>query len=122
MGERRNTKARIEQAALALFVEKGVAATSVRDIAAAVGLSDGALYRHYPSKDELVRQMVPTPPATDSTLVLFDTLVPEWEASEAILPVTKKRNRRLPMRELQEELLSTVTARVRNLQTIFALT
>jgi AcrR family transcriptional regulator len=52
-----DTRARIEQAALGLFVEKGVAATSVRDIAAAVGLSDGALYRHYPSKDELVRRL-----------------------------------------------------------------
>src|SRR5262249_50423240 len=57
MGERRDTKARIEEAALALFVEKGVAATGIRDIAAAVGLSDGALYRHYASKDELVRQL-----------------------------------------------------------------
>ena len=57
MSGRGDTRARIEQAALSLFVEKGVAATSVRDIAAAVGLSDGALYRHYPSKDELVRRL-----------------------------------------------------------------
>jgi AcrR family transcriptional regulator len=57
MTGRSDTKARIEQAALGLFVEKGVAATSIRDIAAAVGLSDGALYRHYPSKDELVRRL-----------------------------------------------------------------
>jgi AcrR family transcriptional regulator len=37
-----------------LFVEKGVAETSVRDIARAVGLSEGALYRHFEGKDELV--------------------------------------------------------------------
>ena len=48
------TRARIEAAALRLFVEQGVDATGIRDIAAAVGLSDGALYRHYRSKDELV--------------------------------------------------------------------
>jgi len=48
------TKARIEAAALRLFVEQGVDATGIRDIAEAVGLSDGALYRHFPSKDELV--------------------------------------------------------------------
>jgi len=36
---------------------EGLAATSVRDIAGAAGLSDGALYRHYPSKDELVRRL-----------------------------------------------------------------
>jgi AcrR family transcriptional regulator len=54
MGEQRDTKGRIERAALRLFVEKGVASTSIRDIAAAIGLSDGALYRHYASKDELI--------------------------------------------------------------------
>ncbi len=54
MNERKNTKGRIEAAALQLFVDKGVDATSIRDIAASVGFSDGALYRHYASKDELV--------------------------------------------------------------------
>ena len=49
-----NTRDRIEQAAVALFVEKGVAETTVKDIARAVGLSEGALYRHFDSKDELV--------------------------------------------------------------------
>jgi len=48
------TKARIEAAALSLFVEQGVDATGIRDISQAVGLSDGALYRHFRSKDELV--------------------------------------------------------------------
>ena len=49
-----DTRDRIEQAAVRLFVEKGVAETSVRDIARAVGLSEGALYRHFEGKDELV--------------------------------------------------------------------
>jgi AcrR family transcriptional regulator len=48
------TRGRIEAAALRLFVEQGVDATGIRDIAQAVGLSDGALYRHFRSKDELV--------------------------------------------------------------------
>jgi AcrR family transcriptional regulator len=51
---RPSAKHRIEQAALPLFVQKGVAATSVRDIAAAAGVSEGALYRHFTGKDELV--------------------------------------------------------------------
>jgi AcrR family transcriptional regulator len=54
MKVRGDTKGRIETAALKLFVDKGVAETSIRDIALAVGFSDGALYRHYASKDELV--------------------------------------------------------------------
>jgi AcrR family transcriptional regulator len=49
-----NTRERIEKAAIRLFVEQGVAATSVRDIARAVDISEGALYRHFISKDELV--------------------------------------------------------------------
>jgi AcrR family transcriptional regulator len=51
-----DTRDRIEQAAIRLFVEKGVAETTIRDIAGAVGLSEGALYRHFESKDELVRE------------------------------------------------------------------
>jgi AcrR family transcriptional regulator len=49
-----DTRDRIEKAAIRLFVEKGVAETSVRDIARAVDMSEGALYRHFASKDELV--------------------------------------------------------------------
>jgi AcrR family transcriptional regulator len=49
-----NTADRIEQAAVHLFVEKGVAETTIKDIARAVGVSEGALYRHFESKDELV--------------------------------------------------------------------
>ena len=49
-----DTADRIEQAAVQLFVEKGVAETTIKDIARAVGLSEGALYRHFESKDELV--------------------------------------------------------------------
>jgi AcrR family transcriptional regulator len=49
-----NTRERIERAAIQLFVEKGVAATSVRDVARIVDISEGALYRHFAGKDELV--------------------------------------------------------------------
>jgi len=49
-----DTQDRIERAAVELFVEKGVTETTVKDIARAVGLSEGALYRHFESKDELV--------------------------------------------------------------------
>lgn len=41
-------------AALALFTERGIHATSIRDIAKAAGVSEAALYRHWPGKDALV--------------------------------------------------------------------
>lgn len=50
-------KARIEQAALSLFVEKGVDASTTREIAQRAGVSEGAIYRHFDSKDELASTM-----------------------------------------------------------------
>jgi AcrR family transcriptional regulator len=47
------TKERIERSALALFVKRGIAETSIRQIAKAAKVSLGAMYNHYQSKDEL---------------------------------------------------------------------
>ena len=49
----KDAKGKIEAAALRLFVERGVAETSIREIAIAAGVSQGAMYNHYPSKEEL---------------------------------------------------------------------
>ena len=50
MTTRRN---QIKRVAAKLFVEKGVAGTSVRDIADGVGILSGSLYHHFPSKDAI---------------------------------------------------------------------
>lgn len=49
---------RIESAALAQFIKSGYAATTTREIAQAVGLTPGALYAHYPSKEALFEAVV----------------------------------------------------------------
>ncbi len=49
-----NRKQEIHTAAAKLFGEKGFAASSVRDIAHAVGLGAASLYNHMGSKDELL--------------------------------------------------------------------
>ena len=48
-----DTRSRIERAALKHFVEKGIAETSIRDIATEADISLGAMYNHFKSKDEL---------------------------------------------------------------------
>lgn len=55
-----HTRQRIESAALALFAAKGVDATTTKDIAGAVGISEGAIYRHFRSKDELTWHLFST--------------------------------------------------------------
>ena len=54
-GEKTNLK--IREAALHLFVEKGVDATRTKEIAKAAGISEGNIYRHYESKDALARDL-----------------------------------------------------------------
>jgi AcrR family transcriptional regulator len=49
-----DTKARIAEATLRLVGEHGVAGTSTARIAAAVGVSEAALYRHFKSRHEMI--------------------------------------------------------------------
>jgi len=47
----------IIHAATLLFAQRGVDATSMRDIAEAAGVREAAIYRHFASKDEMSRQI-----------------------------------------------------------------
>jgi len=48
----------IEAAAAGLFADRGFAGTSVADIAAEVGITPGAIYRHFSGKEELLERIV----------------------------------------------------------------
>jgi AcrR family transcriptional regulator len=50
-------KAKVDRAATELFAAHGVDGVSIADIAAAAAVSQGALYRHYRSKDELAANL-----------------------------------------------------------------
>src|SRR4249920_2577477 len=45
-------------AALDLFVEKGFAATRSEEVASRAGVSKGTLYLYYPSKEELLKEVI----------------------------------------------------------------
>lgn len=47
------TRAAVLREAARLFVTKGYEATSLQDVAAALGMTKGAVYQHFSSKDEL---------------------------------------------------------------------
>ncbi len=53
-----DTKEKILNAALERFAREGYAAASMRDIAAQLGITKGALYRHYSSKRAILEEIV----------------------------------------------------------------
>lgn len=85
------TAQRILSAALTLFAERGFAATSVRQIAAAVGVTDAALYSHFPSKqaifDRLIESMGPPTPA----LLGMDAASMREATPEVVIPAAVER-------------------------------
>lgn len=48
---------RIMRAAVRLFTQKGIERTTIKDIARKAGVAEGALYRHFVSKDELASHL-----------------------------------------------------------------
>ncbi|MCH9008415.1 helix-turn-helix transcriptional regulator, partial [candidate division KSB1 bacterium] len=46
-------KSEVTDAALALFMKKGIKGTTTRDIALRAGIAEGTIYRHFESKAKL---------------------------------------------------------------------
>ena len=53
-----NTKERILEVSLELFAQSGYLGTSMSDIAKQLGITKGALYKHYRSKQEILDRIV----------------------------------------------------------------
>jgi AcrR family transcriptional regulator len=56
----KRTQDAIYQAAIKAFAERGYLGTSLRSLAAEVGLEVGSLYRHFPSKEDLLYNIIRT--------------------------------------------------------------
>ena len=54
----RDTKERILEVALELFAQSGYLGTSMSDIAARLGITKAALYKHYTGKQEILDSIV----------------------------------------------------------------
>jgi AcrR family transcriptional regulator len=54
----RDRRERIEEAAAEMFAEHGHAGIGVNDIAKRVGITGGAIYRHFASKDDLLETVI----------------------------------------------------------------
>ena len=52
------TRRKLLDAAAALYARNGVAATTVRDIAAACGINAGSIYYHFSSKDDITQEIL----------------------------------------------------------------
>lgn len=65
--------AAIQEAALTLFVRKGIDGTTMQDIAAEAGISAGAIYRYYPSKAHLLQAIFRH--SIEQNRLLFDQAV-----------------------------------------------
>src|SRR3954470_9625977 len=80
------TRRLIMEAAAGLFGQRGYASASVSDILAGTGMTKGALYWHFPSKEdialEIVRQMYQNWPA-----LLEETMAAHEDALEALMEV-----------------------------------
>lgn len=53
----KSTKEKIFDAAVDLFAEKGYDGVSIRDIGRAVGITEGAFYKHYSGKEEILESI-----------------------------------------------------------------
>lgn len=53
----KRTRNRILTESLKIFSNKGIRETTIKDIARAVGITEGAIYRHFDSKEQIVRSL-----------------------------------------------------------------
>lgn len=98
------TRERLLDAAIQLFVERGYAATTMQDIATATHTSLGLTYRYFPSKDEMVLAFyhrLTVELATD-----LHTLRPGPLADRFAWIMQRKLDRLTPYREILSVLFS----------------
>jgi AcrR family transcriptional regulator len=73
------TEQRVREVATTLFYERGYHGTTMREIAAGVGIKAGSLYNHYASKQDLLFRIV-----TDTVRETYDGAIERLEGIEDV--------------------------------------
>ncbi len=98
--QREQTRRRLFDAALAVFREQGVTESRIDDIAQRAGVSRGTFYFHYPSKDDVLLQLMmetqismvedlesvpPDAPIQDVLGVVAKRMASQWQEDPGML-------------------------------------
>jgi AcrR family transcriptional regulator len=78
------TRAKIIHAALEVFADKGLHGATVVEIAKVAGITGGALYRYFDSKEEIFQAVVDDHTSTIQALDMVRELMPELEPKTAL--------------------------------------
>jgi AcrR family transcriptional regulator len=78
--EQPDTRTRIQNVALRLFNDNGYEATSLREIADAIGVTKAALYYHFKTKEEIVTSLIDDRIATLDALFSWGLTLPRTAA------------------------------------------
>jgi AcrR family transcriptional regulator len=77
MEEFSGTKKRIFEESIRLFAQKGYRATTVREIAKAVGIQQSAIYNHFKNKEDILNTIVSTLSSSSLDLLMADKPIEE---------------------------------------------
>lgn len=78
-----DTRSRIQQVAIELFAERGYEATSLREIAEALGVTKAALYYHFRTKEEIIDSLI------EDQLARIEALI-EWAEGQPRTAQTRR--------------------------------
>ena len=115
-----NTKERILEVSLELFAQSGYLGTSMSDIAKQLGITKGALYKHYRSKQEILDRIVERMNEMDYARAA-EYEMPETEPdgfAEAYLQTPVKRIRAYSMAQFDHWTKETFSANFRKMLTL----
>lgn len=89
------TRARLMQIAIALFIDRGYSDVSMRDLAAAAGLTKGAIYGHFRSKGQLLVEAIRYRLAEQDATTDFEAAIADHDQGVRLMFDERRRELRL---------------------------